>query len=598
MRPFWRRISRTVLRFALALLACSLDAQTQDGKDPEIESVSISNGKDKDKGKIALRIDGRKLLSSSPPRIGIKPLEITESDSQKLVARASEIEPGTYLLQLETATKKLECAVEVGGQDATFLVALDAPKLSLEVSTSGDKIFLTWSAWPHATSYSVKKSDKREGPYTEVQGGLRELKYTDSRKPENPVFYLVSARSGATQVHSEPLSTETLPTGPILLAAGWYHNLAVKAGTVSAWGSNSHGQLGNGRSGVTPTDGEGVKDTSADSAKGVKIRELPEVHSLAAGLSFSVAANPSGVWTLGANSSGQLGNGTVANSSVPVKAQGTEHCVKVAAGAGHVLAVDTEAHVLAWGLNSWGQLGLGNLKDSYTPQRVQGLEKVTAVAAGDFHSLALTEDGKVYSWGLGSDGQLGQGQNGTQKNPVPVLLPEKATALAAGASHSLALLLDGRVFAWGSNKFGQLGIGTHDEQGKSTARLTPVLVSGIECVDSIAAGGNVSLAWGMEAKGKDHYLWAWGSNRFGQLGSGNTDDSDLPVKVKFAPQQKSDKVVAFAVGRQHVIVGSEKKELFSWGSNSNGQLGKPRKAKDDAKEPLTKTAELVDPIEN
>ena len=85
-------------------------------------------------------------------------------------------------------------------------------------------------------------------------------------------------------------------------------------------------------------------------------------------------------------------------------------------------------------------------------------------------------------------------------------------------------------------------------------------------------------------------LCTWGSNRFGQLGIGSTDDQDRPVQVKLIPDYQP---VALAVGRQHAVVGSEKKILYSWGSNSNGQLGRTRKAEDSAKEPPTKSPEEV-----
>jgi alpha-tubulin suppressor-like RCC1 family protein len=43
-------------------------------------------------------------------------------------------------------------------------------------------------------------------------------------------------------------------------------------------------------------------------------------------------------------------------------------------------------------------------------------------------------------------------------------------AIGAGDAHSLALLADGRLFAWGDNRFGQLGDGTRE------VRLRPVQV--------------------------------------------------------------------------------------------------------------------------
>jgi len=53
---------------------------------------------------------------------------------------------------------------------------------------------------------------------------------------------------------------------------------------------------------------------------------------------------------------------------------------------------------------------------------------------------------------------------------VPVQGLTDVVAVAAGGRHSLALCADGTVWAWGWNRFGQLGDGT------TTHRHTPVPV--------------------------------------------------------------------------------------------------------------------------
>ncbi len=52
-----------------------------------------------------------------------------------------------------------------------------------------------------------------------------------------------------------------------------------------------------------------------------------------------------------------------------------------------------------WGANSNGQLGDGSSTDRQTPVQAQGLSGVLAVAAGDSFSLALKSDGTVWVWG-------------------------------------------------------------------------------------------------------------------------------------------------------------------------------------------------------
>ncbi len=94
--------------------------------------------------------------------------------------------------------------------------------------------------------------------------------------------------------------------------------------------------------------------------------------------------------------------------------------------------------------------------------------------------------------------------------------------IAAGGGHSLALRrFGGTVWAWGYNKYGQLGDGTNIDKNK------PVQVSGLTNVTVIAGLGNHSLV----LKG-DGTVWAWGYNFFGQLGDGTNIHKYTPVQVQ------------------------------------------------------------------
>jgi len=314
-------------------------------------------------------------------------------------------------------------------------------------------------------------------------------------------------------------------TGAIAITTKSNFSLALKSdGTIWAWGRNEYNRLGTGsRKYYISTP--------------VKVVELTNVISVSAGFEHSLALkSDSTVWAWGSNGSGALGDGTGMFRSLPVQVWGAgeedflDDIVDVSAGWFHSLAVKADGTVWSWGKNHYGQLGDGTTKGHYRPVQVVGLSDVISVAAGNGYSLALKSDGTVWAWGWNRNGQLGDGTYYEKGSPIPiqVLGPGGAgyltdiVAIAVGQHHSLALRSDGTVWAWGCNKYGQLGDGTTKD------RHTPVQVIGLNDVIAIAAGYYHSLALK-----SDGTVWAWGCNRYGQLGDGTTRERHKPVQVKF-----------------------------------------------------------------
>ncbi len=75
----------------------------------------------------------------------------------------------------------------------------------------------------------------------------------------------------------------------------------------------------------------------------------------------------------GNNIDGQLGNGTTANSSVPVPVSGITSSIGAAAGSYHSCALLSGGAVRCWGHNVLGELGNGSTTNSSVPVQVTGL---------------------------------------------------------------------------------------------------------------------------------------------------------------------------------------------------------------------------------
>ena len=65
----------------------------------------------------------------------------------------------------------------------------------------------------------------------------------------------------------------------------------------------------------------------------------------------------------------------------------------------------------------------------------------------------------------------------------------------------------------------------------------------------------------------DSTVWTWGINSYGQLGNGNTNNSNTPLQVPITD------VIKITVGGEHSIALKNSGTLWSWGLNGNGQLG-------------------------
>ncbi len=154
------------------------------------------------------------------------------------------------------------------------------------------------------------------------------------------------------------------------------------------------------------------------------------------------------VWAWGGGFRGELGNGTTANSAVPVAVFGLSDVTAVAGGGAAGYALRRDGTAWAWGSGVFGSLGNRTGIASPVPVQVSGLTEVVAIAGGFATGYALRGDGTVWAWGSGYSGQLGTGDDERfSVAPVQVSGLTDATAIAAGDSTAYALRSNGTVWA-------------------------------------------------------------------------------------------------------------------------------------------------------
>ena len=116
---------------------------------------------------------------------------------------------------------------------------------------------------------------------------------------------------------------------------------------------------------------------------------------------------------------------------------------------------------------------------------------------------------------------------------------------------------DGTVWAWGKNNGGQLG------NGNTFDSNIPLQITSLSNVLTIEGGYQHALALK-----NDETVWAWGYNALGELGIGNYNNNYLPIQI---PSLFG--ITSIEAGGSSSMALKNDGSVWSWGYNMNGQLG-------------------------
>lgn len=184
------------------------------------------------------------------------------------------------------------------------------------------------------------------------------------------------------------------------------------------------------------------------------------------------------MYTMGNNTDGRLGivekeNRKVVNVPVLVERLLDFKIVKISCGSAHTTAITDIGEVFSWGLNQFGTLGLGRIIEhshpypTRVPFFIDNKIRIIDVSCGSKHSGYVAEHGALYMCGSNEYGQLGLSARALPPNSMKIeacpkhvtSLAERIIQVACGQTHTLALTDENNIFAMGSNKHGQLGTG-------------------------------------------------------------------------------------------------------------------------------------------
>nr|WP_229770061.1 cell wall-binding repeat-containing protein [Mobiluncus porci] len=380
--------------------------------------------------------------------------------------------------------------------------------------------------------------------------------------------------NGQDQIIPQPaksaITGNGLPTQLRSISAGGDHTCAVAdSGNVWCWGSNRFGQVGNGT--ASPNYGFDLK-----------VDPLPENYTNFTGHNANV------------NQPVMLSLGNV---------------VEVSSGLTHTCAYDAAGHAHCWGSNVTGQLGVGDTFSRTTPTMVPGLQGVTSISAagetngpwsirqdradwiptGTGHTCAVA-NGSVFCWGDNKWGQLGDGSNTSAPTPVRVQgMNEPATKVVTGETTSCALSAAGNVYCWGTWRH-DWGYGVDE----GTATHGYGWLAGAPYADSKTARQVTSVSGATDLEAGSYYACAktgatmtcWGYNSREQFFEDIDGNAMIPTGGSYPVSRRADTYAAagwgtiqgFDLGRNSSCAIGPNSQVYCWGLNDAGQVGRPMAA--------------------
>lgn len=171
----------------------------------------------------------------------------------------------------------------------------------------------------------------------------------------------------------------------------------------------------------------------------------------------------------------------------------------------------------------------------------------------------MGEGKSLFTWGDAGSGELGNGTTTPDlSSPAQVGGLTTWSSVSGGLNISASIKSIGTLHTWGRNIAGALG------DNSTIDKSSPVQVGVLSDWDKVSAGGSFML--GIRSNG---VLMSWGLGSSGRLGNGSTSSVSVPVQIGAFT---SWSVISASLGAFSAAITASR-TLYTWGFNSEGQLG-------------------------
>ncbi|CAL8286531.1 unnamed protein product [Lota lota] len=209
----------------------------------------------------------------------------------------------------------------------------------------------------------------------------------------------------------------------------------------------------------------------------------------------------------------------------------------------------------------------------FTPQKLdtfKGGNSAQQVCAGENHFAVVTVEKELYTWanvqgGAKMLGQLGHGDQSSYRQPkkVDCLQGKAIRQVACGADFTACVTDEDQMYMFGSDYYGCLGV----ESSLGPQVLEPVLLEFFEerPVRQVSCGDNHVVV--LTQRGE---IFSWGCGEHGRLGLDCEDDYSSPMQVQMP---KGAIMCSVSCGSDGTFFLTEAGKVLACGNNEFNKLG-------------------------
>ncbi len=335
-------------------------------------------------------------------------------------------------------------------------------------------------------------------------------------------------------------------------------------GKIYCWGYGRDGGLGNG--------------FWADSTIPTLVTFSPPIVKIAAskgngnGSTFCAINYESRVYCWGYGKNGEIGNGKTESALIPTLALipfENKIIDIVSSNMGSFCALNQNGKVLCWGVGTSGQLGNRTMQNSSLPQSViipESISFVKLVGSDQTFCGIEKKHASMYCWGYGIDGEIGDKYNRSESMPTKVYQSagiEGFSTIVAVGPNTFCALDDTSydTYCWGYGLHGELASGSYKNSN------IPLKISGFKFKSLYAADGTFC---GID---DDSYTYCWGLGTYGQIGNMQNFSIDIPKEVVTINMSSPFLSSMATAGFSLCGLSRDESAVYCWGYGVDGQTG-------------------------